>query len=65
MVDRRRSVHQSELARHKAWPAIPMASAYEKMSEERKPIGELMPRSAPAVEAVAQLWQRIEKALAK
>jgi len=65
MVDRRRSVHQSELEKHKAWPTIPMASAYEKMSEERKPIGELLPRSAPAVEAVAQLWRRIEKALVK
>jgi hypothetical protein len=35
------------------------------MSEERKPIGELLPRSALAVEAVAQLWRRIEKTLAK
>jgi chromosome partitioning protein len=65
MVDRRRLVHQAELDRHKGWPAIPMASAYEKMSEERKPIGELLPRSAPAVEAIAVLWRRIEKALAK
>ena len=65
MVDRRRAVHQAELTKHKAWPVIPMASAYEKVSEERKPIGELMPRSAPPVEAIAQLWRRIEKALAK
>ena len=65
MVDRRRAVHQAELLKHKAWPTIPMASAYEKMSEERKPIGELLPRSAPAVESIAQLWRRIEKALVK
>jgi cellulose biosynthesis protein BcsQ len=65
MVDRRRAVHQAELDKYKAWPTIPMASAYEKMSEERKPIGELLPRSAPTVEAVAQLWRRIEKALAE
>jgi cellulose biosynthesis protein BcsQ len=65
MVDRRRLVHQSELQRHKGWPSIPMASAYEKMSEERKPIGELLPRSAPAVEAVAALWRRLERALTK
>ena len=39
MVDRRRALHQSEFAKHNGWPAIPMASAYEKMSEERKPIG--------------------------
>jgi cellulose biosynthesis protein BcsQ len=65
MVDRRRAVHLAELDRHKGWPAIPMASAYEKMSEERKPIGELLPDSAPAVEAVAALWRRVEKALVK
>ncbi|MEP6982784.1 MAG: ParA family protein [Sphingomicrobium sp.] len=65
MVDRRRAVHQAELGKHKMWPVIPMASAYEKMSEERAPIGELMPRSSPPVDAVAQLWRRIEKALAK
>ena len=65
MVDRRRALHQTELDKHKGWPAIPMASAYEKMSDERKPIGELLPRSAPAVQAVADLWKRIEKALSK
>jgi cellulose biosynthesis protein BcsQ len=65
MVDRRRAVHLAELEKHTRWPIIPMASAYEKMSEEQKPIGELLPRSAPAVEAVAVLWRRIEKALAK
>ena len=65
MVDRRRAVHQAELEKHKSWPSIPMASAYEKMSEERKPIGELLPRSAGAVQAVEQLWRRIERALAK
>jgi cellulose biosynthesis protein BcsQ len=65
MVDRRRAVHRAELDKHKAWPTIPMASAYEKMSEERKPIGELMPRASLPVEAVAELWRRIEKTLAK
>lgn len=65
MVDRRRALHQSELAKHKGWPAIPMASAFEKMSQERKPIGELLPPSALAVQAVADLWKRIERALSK
>ena len=65
MVDRRRAIHREELERHAGWPVIPMASAFEKMSSERKPIGELLPRSAPPVEAVAQLWRRVEKALAK
>jgi chromosome partitioning protein len=64
MVDRRRAVHQAELDRHAGWPSIPMASAYEKVSEERKPIGEFMPRSSPTVQAIAELWQRIEKVLA-
>jgi len=42
-----------------------MASAFERMSAERKPIGELLPRSAAAVQAVADLWKRIERALSK
>jgi len=65
MVDRRRALHQAELARHKGWPAIPMASAFERMSAERKPIGELLPRSSAAVQSVADLWKRIERALSK
>lgn len=65
MVDRRRAIHRDELERHKGWPAVPMASAYERMSDLRAPIGEIMPRSAPTVEAIAQLWRRIEKVLAK
>ena len=65
MVDRRRAIHRDELERHKGWPTIPMASAYERMSDLRAPIGEIMPRTAPSVEAIAQLWRRIEKALAK
>ena len=63
MVDRRRSLHLAELDRHRGWPVIPMASAYEKTSEERRPIGEVMPRSSAPVEAVAELWRRLEKAL--
>jgi cellulose biosynthesis protein BcsQ len=64
MVDRRRLLHRNALESQPSWPAIPMASAYEKMSEERAPIGEIFPRSSPAVEAVAELWRRIEKELA-
>ena len=63
MVDRRRAIHQAELDKHKGWPAIPMASAYERMSDLRAPIGEIMPQSSPPVEAVAALWRRLEKAL--
>jgi cellulose biosynthesis protein BcsQ len=64
MVDRRRALHRAELDRHSGWPAIPMASAYEKMSEERRPIGEIMPRSSSSVTAIAALWRRLEKELA-
>lgn len=65
MVDRRRAIHRDELERHKGWPAVPMASAYERMSDLRAPVGEIMPRTSPSVEAIVQLWRRIEKALAK
>ena len=65
MVDRRRALHRRALEEQPGWPVIPMASAYERMSEERAPIGQLLPRSAQPVEAVADVWRRIEKALAK
>lgn len=64
MVDRRRLVHRGELEQHPGWPVIPMSSAYERVSQERAPIGELMPRSTPPVEAIAELWRRIERAIA-
>jgi cellulose biosynthesis protein BcsQ len=63
MVDRRRLAHRRELEEHPAWPIIPMASAYERVSLECAPIGALLPSSAPPVEAVADLWRRLEKAL--
>lgn len=65
MVDRRRLLHRNAMESQPGWPTIPMASAYEKMSEARLPVGELFPRSSPAVEAVAELWRRIEKELGK
>ena len=64
MVDRRRLVHRSELEKHPGWPVIPMSSSYERVSEERVPIGELLPRTSPPVQAVADLWRKLEKALA-
>jgi chromosome partitioning protein len=63
MVDRRRLLHRTELEAHPAWPVIPMASAYERVSQERAPVGELLPRTSPPVQAVTDLWRRIEKAL--
>jgi len=64
MVDRRRALHMRELERYPEWPVIPMASAYERVSEERAPIGVLMPRYSMPVEAIALLWRKIEQALA-
>ncbi|HJP69476.1 MAG TPA: ParA family protein [Sphingomicrobium sp.] len=64
MVDRRRQLHLRELQSHSRWPIIPMASAYERVSTEQAPIGALLPRKSSPVEAIAQLWRRIEKALA-
>lgn len=63
MVDRRRALHRRELEQYPAWPVIPLASAYERVSEERAPIGLFMPRSSAAVQAVAMLWQRVETVL--
>jgi cellulose biosynthesis protein BcsQ len=63
MVDRRRLLHRAELEGHPGWPVIPMASAYERVSQERKPIGELLPQSSAPVVAIAELWRRIEKAV--
>lgn len=63
MVDRRRQVHLNQLEARPGWPVIPMASAYERVSTERAPIGALLPLKSAPVEAIAQLWRRIEKAL--
>lgn len=64
MVDRRRQLHLQQLKAHPAWPVIPMASAYERVSTDRAPIGALLPRKSAPVQAIAQLWRRIEKAFA-
>jgi chromosome partitioning protein len=64
MVDRRRALHREALAQHPDWPAIPMASAFEAMTERRAPLGAFAPRASVGVEAVASLWRRVEAALA-
>lgn len=65
MVDRRRALHREALAQHPDWPAIPMASAFEAMTERRAPLGAFAPRASVGVEAVAALWRRVEGALAR
>ena len=64
MVDRRRAMHRAALEQEPGWPIIPMASAYETMTDRRAPLGSYAPRNSLAVEAVADLWRRLEKALA-
>lgn len=65
MVDRRRAMHRAALEQEPGWPVIPMASAYETMTDKRAPLGSYAPRGSLAVEAVADLWRRVEKALVK
>lgn len=63
MVDRRRALHRDALAQHPDWPTIPMASAFEMMTERRAPLGAFAARTSPGIEAVSALWRRIESAL--
>ena len=63
MVDRRRALHRAALEAEPSWPVIPMSSAYETMTDRRAPLGSYAPRSLPAVEAVTDLWRKVEAAL--
>lgn len=65
MVDRRRALHREALAEHPDWPVIPMASAFEAMTDRRAPLGAFAARGSVGVEAVAALWRRVEGALAR
>ena len=65
MVDRRRALHREALAQHPDWPAIPMASAFEAMTDRRAPLGAFAPRGSVGMEAVAGLWRRVEAALVR
>jgi cellulose biosynthesis protein BcsQ len=63
MVDRRRALHREALEKHPEWPAVPMASAFEAMTDRRAPLGAFAPRASVGVEAVSALWSRVERAL--
>lgn len=65
MVDRRRALHRVALEAEPDWPVIPMASAFEAMSEARAPLGAYTSRRAVGVTAIAALWERIERTLEK
>ena len=64
MVDRRRKLHADAIARNPDWPVVPMASIVESMAVRRAPVGAFAARS-PGGQAFAQLWQAIERRLAK
>jgi cellulose biosynthesis protein BcsQ len=64
MVDRRRKLHAETVAKHPGWPVIPMASVVETMAARRAPVGAFAGRSGGA-KAFADLWQAIERRLAK
>lgn len=63
MVDRRRALHRAALEQQPDWPVIPMASAAEQMTHRRAPLAAFAP-TLPATHAFAELWRRVEKALA-
>jgi cellulose biosynthesis protein BcsQ len=65
MTDRRRALHRDALAAQPDWPVIPMASAFETMSHRRAPLGAFASRRSPGVQAVAQVWSKVEQALAE
>lgn len=65
MVDRRRAAHREALAAEPDWPVIPMASMLEAMSHRRAPLGAFTSARSPGVQAIAQVWNRVERALAR
>ena len=64
MVDRRRLLHKKALLADPNWPVIPMASAVERMTVRRQPVGEFAAKS-PAGNAFAALWTGVERKLSR
>jgi cellulose biosynthesis protein BcsQ len=56
MVDRRKQLHRQMLEDHPDWPAIPQASAVERMAVERAPVMHFA-RNSPAAKAIDGLWR--------
>ena len=63
MVDRRRASHLQAVRDAPDQPVVPMASAMERMAVAHAPLPLFAPRS-PVARAVADLWVRVERALA-
>ncbi|HWU02354.1 MAG TPA: AAA family ATPase, partial [Novosphingobium sp.] len=64
MVDRRKALHREMVAAHPDWPVIPLASVIEQMGVKQAPLAHFGPRTA-AAQAVSQVWQAVEQALAQ
>lgn len=64
MVDRRRSIHRQAVEAQPDWPAIPMASAFEAMTDRRAPLGAFASARTAPVQALARTWKAVEEALA-
>ncbi|WP_116090403.1 ParA family protein [Sphingomonas crusticola] len=60
MVDRRRLAHRAALDAAPTQHALPMASLVEQMADRHAPVGVYAPR-APMSQAIAALWQDIER----
>lgn len=63
MVDRRKLLHRSMLDQHSGWPAIPQASAVERMAVEQAPVLHFA-RNSPSAKTFAELWRTVESKLA-
>ena len=61
MVDRRKSLHRQTQEAHPHWPAIPQASAVERMAVEQAPVVDYA-RSSPAAKAFVEVWRKVEGA---
>ncbi|RZK02643.1 MAG: ParA family protein [Novosphingobium sp.] len=59
MVDRRKSLHRQVREAHPDWPAIPQASAVERMAVEQAPVVDFA-RSSPGARAIVEVWRAVE-----
>ena len=62
MFDRRKRMHREFLEAHPHWPAIPQASAIERMAVKRAPVAAFDSKSRAAM-AFHNLWQEAEAIL--
>ena len=64
MFDARRKLHKHVRDEMPDWPIIPMASMIEQSADRQAPVGSFAGRSS-AAEALARLWQGIDRKIAK